>query len=308
MSGSSRIISPVASSKDSSNSDTEYHSLSLSTTFFANVHTPKFSPINVNLGIQNNRFSQNVPLAESANDEIIDRSPRRIFLDSSLPHNGSMEGIDFDQYQMDTEQDKEQEPLETSNHNREETEEERRLREEAESEALARQLMAEEAMASYHESANFLHENAHEYSEEDLAALRAIMAQENPVIGTDGEAAEYEDDDDESEELSYEALLYLGERIGDVKAERWALKAKNEISKLPVVDFCHQMSQGKDENDSCVKCLVCQFEYQEKERVRILPCGHYFHQGCVDQWLLAKDFCPYCRQSIVKESDESLMK
>jgi hypothetical protein len=161
-------------------------------------------------------------------------------------------------------------------------------------------------MASYHQSTNFLQENAHEYSEEDLAALRAIMAEENPVIATTDQTDEFEhddeDDDMDSEELSYEALLDLGERIGDVKSERWAIRAKDEISKLPKLEFCLKMTEGRDEmdeNDSCFKCLICQFEYQEKETVRTLPCGHYFHQECVDQWLLVKDFCPYCRQCIV---------
>mmetsp|Transcript_13346 Transcript_13346/g.25050 ORF Transcript_13346/g.25050 Transcript_13346/m.25050 type:complete len:316 (+) Transcript_13346:134-1081(+) len=310
----SRVISPVTSSKDSSNSDIEFTSLTLSTTFFADIDTPKFSPINVNLGIPNlHRLSRNLSLSETENRILgeINRSSRRIFLDSPVSPSRNGEGdnneVDQNHHHMDIAEDEEDEEelLEpSSNHSQvDETEEERRLREEAESEALARQLMAEEAMASYHESANFLQENAHDYSEEDLAALRAIMAEENPVIAIDGEGDEYEDDHDvDSEELSYEALLDLGARIGDVKAERWALKARKEISKLPMVDYCHEISQHKDENDSCVKCLVCQFEYQDKECLRILPCGHYFHQECVDQWLLAKDFCPYCRQSIVQET------
>jgi len=181
----------------------------------------------------------------------------------------------------------------------EETEEVRRLREEAESEALARQFMAEEAMFSYNESAHFLQENANEYSEEDLAALRAIMAEENPVL--EGELEGDEEEGMDSADMSYEALLNLGERIGDVKSERWAMRAKHEIAKLPSNKFCMSMAKGKDENDSGVKCLVCQFAYEEGETIRLLPCMHYFHHECVDQWLMAKDCCPYCRQCIIVE-------
>lgn len=180
----------------------------------------------------------------------------------------------------------------------EETEEVRRLREEAESLALARQFMAEEAMFSYNES--FLQENANEYSEEDLAALRAIMAEENPVL--EGELEDDEEEGMDSADMSYEALLNLGERIGDVKSERWAMKAKHEIAKLPSTKFCMSMAKGKDENDSGVKCLVCQFAYEEGETIRHLPCMHYFHHECVDQWLMAKDCCPYCRQCILVEN------
>ena len=185
----------------------------------------------------------------------------------------------------------------------EETEEERRLREEQESEALARQLMAEEAMASYAQSSNFLREHANEYSEEDLRALEALMAEEDPLIQDEEEV----DDDvhggeegEVSRELSYETLLRLGERMGDVKSERWAMRAQQEIEKLRIIKFDPTMAKGKDENDCCVKCLVCQFQYEEGETIRVLPCGHMFHDECVDQWLSTKDHCPYCRQSIVE--------
>jgi len=190
--------------------------------------------------------------------------------------------------------------LHESESSEEETEEVRRLREEAESLALARQFMAEEAMFSYNESAHFLQENANEYSEEDLAALRAIMAEENPVL--EGELEDDEEEGMDSADMSYEALLNLGERIGDVKSERWALKAKHEIAKLPSTKFCMSMAKGKDENDSGVKCLVCQFAYEEGETIRHLPCMHYFHHECVDRWLMAKDCCPYCRQCILVEN------
>ena len=179
----------------------------------------------------------------------------------------------------------------------EQTDEERRRREEEDSEALARQLMEEEALASYHQSTNFLSQHAEEYSADDLAALQAAMAEEEP-------REELEHDDEEgmlSSELSYETLLQLGERIGDVKTERWTMRAKKEIEKLPLKIFNKDMTEGKDENDSCVKCLVCQFPFEDGEQIRILPCQHYFHDSCVDQWLMNKDHCPYCRQSIVDE-------
>jgi len=174
----------------------------------------------------------------------------------------------------------------------EETEEERIRREQEESEALARQMMAEEAMASYNMSANFLRDHADNYSSEDLAALQAAMAEE------DSEEEEF--DEGPSAELSYDTLLRLGERLGDVKQERWAMVAKEQISKLPTFKFstCEEATL-KDRDDSEVKCLVCQCPYEEGDLLRRLPCKHCFHAECVDQWLMNKDVCPYCRQAIV---------
>jgi len=186
---------------------------------------------------------------------------------------------------------------------REETEEERKEREEKESMELARHLMAEEAMASYNASAAYLDENPDNLPQEDLEALRMFAQEaENEAYV---EVGINEDDDDSvevEEDLSYETMLRLGERIGDVKQERWAVVAKSKIDLLPVI--CHDCIEveGIDENDSKCKCLVCQFPYESGEFLRVLPCGHRFHAECVDQWLEQKDFCPYCRQSIVESN------
>ena len=178
--------------------------------------------------------------------------------------------------------------------NEEETEEERIQREMEESEALARQMMAEEAMATYQMSIENLRNNAEHFSEEDLAALQAAMAEEDPE---QDEAAE----SDNSHEMSYDALLRLGERIGDVKEERWACVAQNKIEKIPTLMFHPSMAEGKDENHTEVKCLICQENYEEGEELRCLPCQHCFHKDCVDTWLSTKDTCAFCRKSIESE-------
>ena len=175
---------------------------------------------------------------------------------------------------------------------------ERLAREEAESEALARQLMAEEALHSYATSADFLRENADQFSTEDFAALQAAMAEEDPNAGELDE-----DEVEENSELSYDTMLRIAERVGDVKTERWALKSKEEIEKLPKFKY-EGPEKIMEHNDSTAKCLICQCPYEKGEELRALPCKHCFHSECVDHWLSTKDFCPYCRQSVVP--DESL--
>lgn len=45
-------------------------------------------------------------------------------------------------------------------------------------------------------------------------------------------------------------------------------------------------------------CAICMTDYQFGEELRVLPCKHEFHASCVDQWLLLKKTCPYCRCDI----------
>ena len=36
-------------------------------------------------------------------------------------------------------------------------------------------------------------------------------------------------------------------------------------------------------------CSVCTEDFVENQQVGVLPCGHIYHQLCIDPWLL--DFC-----------------
>ena len=182
---------------------------------------------------------------------------------------------------------------ETSDEEREQLEE-RRQREEEQSMELARRLMAEEAMASYQQSVDMLRQSADQLSQEDYDALQAVLEEE--------QAGQVADMEDEEGGLSYETMLQLGERIGDVKTERWSLKAPKVIAQLPSFAYDASKTSHVDDIDcSEGKCLICQCEYENDELVRRLPCGHRFHTECVDKWILGKPICPYCRQSVVDE-------
>jgi len=179
-------------------------------------------------------------------------------------------------------------------------------RDEEESMALARQLMAEEAMASYQMGAEYLRENADNFSGEDLAALQAAMQEENPENADLQEQIDNDGEEGENAELSYETMLQIGERIGNVKEERWALIAGQEIEKLrtSVYDEATFNNRDKQEcDDSELKCLVCQCPYETGEKLRHLnfTCNHTFHAECVDEWLKRKDRCPYCSTCIIPE-------
>ncbi|KAL3917993.1 MAG: hypothetical protein SGILL_004454 [Bacillariaceae sp.] len=186
--------------------------------------------------------------------------------------------------------------------------EEQARRDEEASLELARAMMEEEAMASYAASyeisMDFLRNNQTQYSQEDLAALEAAMEEENAAANEEGEDSEDANAADVSG-MSYDMMLRLGEQIGDVKLERWAQVAQQKIDALSTSKFDPKAVDEKTANDCDIKCLICQCQYEEGETLRTLPCGHAFHaESCVDQWLLTKDFCPYCRTSLSDEQGE----
>jgi len=45
-------------------------------------------------------------------------------------------------------------------------------------------------------------------------------------------------------------------------------------------------------------CAICLSDYKPKESLRTIPeCNHYFHAGCIDEWLKLNATCPVCRNS-----------
>ncbi|WFD38143.1 RING-type E3 ubiquitin transferase [Malassezia japonica] len=47
-------------------------------------------------------------------------------------------------------------------------------------------------------------------------------------------------------------------------------------------------------------CPICLSEFLEGDRVRVLPCGHVFHQDEIDDWLTGtRRLCPTCKRDIL---------
>ncbi|XP_058222659.1 probable E3 ubiquitin-protein ligase RHG1A isoform X2 [Rhododendron vialii] len=89
--------------------------------------------------------------------------------------------------------------------------------------------------------------------------------------------------------MSYEELLALGERIGNVStglSEEKILKGLKQRKYYSITP----VSQLERE-----PCCVCQEEYNEGEYIGTLGCGHEFHATCIKQWLMHKNLCPICK-------------
>lgn len=56
----------------------------------------------------------------------------------------------------------------------------------------------------------------------------------------------------------------------------------------------------REEVHSC--CMVCLSDFVRGEEVRRLPCGHYFHTTCIDEWLRRCMECPICKATVTGAS------
>jgi E3 ubiquitin-protein ligase RNF115/126 len=56
--------------------------------------------------------------------------------------------------------------------------------------------------------------------------------------------------------------------------------------------------------DDKLECMICMSNFQIGEKVKIMPCTHFFHTGCIREWFKANDTCPICKHSVSEEGNE----
>ena len=81
--------------------------------------------------------------------------------------------------------------------------------------------------------------------------------------------------------------------IQDRRRERRHRLPKSSLKKIPTKKFV----AGDEEHYET--CCICLDDYVLGDKLRILPCGHAYHQKCIDPWLLKnKRVCPQCRKKV----------
>ncbi|CAH8387353.1 unnamed protein product [Eruca vesicaria subsp. sativa] len=90
------------------------------------------------------------------------------------------------------------------------------------------------------------------------------------------------------DDMTYEDLLDLGERIGSVNTGL----SNGAISSCLLEAMYHPLYQTDEQR----KCAICLEEYKEREELGELKgCGHEYHGGCIKKWLSMKNSCPICK-------------
>ncbi|KAI0644101.1 hypothetical protein C8Q79DRAFT_1011899 [Trametes meyenii] len=103
---------------------------------------------------------------------------------------------------------------------------------------------------------------------------------------------------DEDFDVSYEGLLSLSSLLGDVKPRG---TPADIIASLPKGTYGEWARPGTTEE----RCPICLDDYQPTDQcLRICDCSHWFHEGCLQQWLKGARTCPVCRGRVRKPPSE----
>jgi len=69
-----------------------------------------------------------------------------------------------------------------------------------------------------------------------------------------------------------------------------------QIEDLPVSEYVAPTNPNANTLTSCPVCLE---DFEAGDHVRTLPCFHFFHKECIDQWLKQNAICPIDKQSMI---------
>ncbi|RDD38802.1 E3 ubiquitin-protein ligase RNF13 [Trichoplax sp. H2] len=101
-------------------------------------------------------------------------------------------------------------------------------------------------------------------------------------------------------------LMLLGLAISGlhmmVQKHRDRNRLRRRVDSLPTKKF----KKGRDDQIYDV-CAVCLEDYEDNDKLRLLPCNHAFHARCIDPWILGQDksTCPLCKQPINKKAEQT---
>eukprot|EP00536_Pseudo-nitzschia_multiseries_P010704 jgi/Psemu1/326132/estExt_fgenesh1_pg.C_3360011 len=90
-----------------------------------------------------------------------------------------------------------------------------------------------------------------------------------------------------------------------VSGEKSAMNSSNAdglSNTLYPIDDKEEVESNDGSNDDV--CVICLEAFKEGERLRVLPCNHSFHVGCIDRWLSGSHShnecytagCPTCKK------------
>jgi E3 ubiquitin-protein ligase ATL6/9/15/31/42/55 len=67
------------------------------------------------------------------------------------------------------------------------------------------------------------------------------------------------------------------------------------VETFPTMRYAEAKALQVDKGGA-LECAVCLSEFEDEERLRLLPkCSHAFHPDCIGQWLASHVTCPVCR-------------
>jgi len=82
--------------------------------------------------------------------------------------------------------------------------------------------------------------------------------------------------------------------LNDIPCRQW--DSSSICIDVSLSEINNQNEDGNGDDNANVpitdSCSICRDDFVDGDIIRDLKCGHSYHRGCVDEWLLRKNTCP----------------
>lgn len=98
-------------------------------------------------------------------------------------------------------------------------------------------------------------------------------------------------------------MVHHDDGRGRREASYTSVEAAILMSLLPHEKWTFHYIRDEDGGEGDSECRVCLTDYEQEEEIVRLPCMHYAHTQCMEQWLVRVPRCPVCRTNVRETLD-----
>lgn len=73
---------------------------------------------------------------------------------------------------------------------------------------------------------------------------------------------------------------------------------EDDVQVSNVVPDTEKTMQGSGSEREDLECTICMEDFEDGQSIRYLPCMHFYHQHCIDSWLMKSFTCPRCMEAV----------
>lgn len=93
-------------------------------------------------------------------------------------------------------------------------------------------------------------------------------------------------------------FVMMGRSCRNIARRHRSRLPSRHLKKIPIKKF--------KKGEAYDVCAICLDEYEEGDKLRVLPCAHAYHCKCIDPWLTKnKRTCPVCKRRVIPRDQDS---